>query len=111
MFGKKYDTATTDEITSELTAGCGRAATDDELNNLAERFSCKPITLDEDAFISGYLAGLQFGSVPSDKETFGFDAFDYEENAFRWFVHDKMKDELRKVNTILSTILGDDDGE
>lgn len=111
MFGKKADTATTDEMPSTFTAGCGRIATDDEIEKLYDSFAGKPITRDKKAFILGFLNGLQFSSVPSDAEMFGRDAHDFVENAFGWFVDDMMKDELRMVNSIINGILGDDDGE
>lgn len=111
MFGKKYDTATTDEMPSSFTAGCGRIATDEEIEMLYKRFSEKPITSNNKAFIIGFLNGLQFSSVPSDAETFGFDAYDFVNNAFGWFLDDLMKDELRAVSDIINKIIGDDDDE
>lgn len=111
MFGKKSDTATIDEMPSTFTAGCGRIATDDEIEKLYDSFFGKPITRDKKAFILGFLNGLQFSSVPSDAEMFGSDAHDFVENAFGWFVDDMMKDELRMVSSIINGILGDDDGE
>lgn len=111
MFGKKYDTATTDEMPSSFTAGCGRVATLDELFALADQFSEKDVTPEEDEYISGFMSGLQFGGVPSDKETYGMDVLAFEANAYAWFVQDRMKCELRMVSEIINKIIGDDDDE
>lgn len=111
MFGKKYDTATTDEMPAALTAGCGRIATVEEVEHLAERFNGKPVTDSEEAHISGFLAGMQFLNAPADSEVYGMDALDFEENAYGWFVQESAKADVRMVIDILEGFLGDDDGE
>lgn len=113
MFGKKYNTATTDEMptTQPLTAGCGRVVTVEELLAIADQFNEKRTTHEEDVYIAGFISGLQFGGVPSDKEVYGMDVTSFEENAYAWFAHDMMKDEMRMVIDILQGIIGDDDAE
>lgn len=113
MFGKKHDTATTDEMPTPqpITAGCGRVATEAEIDALLSQFHNKPVSREEKAFIFGFMTGLQFLVVPADCETYGMSAADYEENAFKWFLHDNMQDEVRQVISILSGFVGDDNGE
>lgn len=113
MFGKKYDTATTDEmpVPKPLTAGCGRVASVEEVKALAERFGEKPVNTVEDAYISGFLCGMQFFNASADSEVYGMDALGFENNAFAWYIKERMKDELRKVGKIISGIVGDDDDE
>ena len=113
MFGKKYDTVTTDEMptTQPLTAGCGRVATVEELLAIADQFSEKRITHDENMYIAGFISGLRFGGVPADKEVYGMDVTTFEENAYAWFVHDMTKNEISMIIDILQGIVGDDDAE
>lgn len=113
MFGKKYDTVTTDEMPAAqpLAAGCGRAATIKEVERLGERFSEKPVTPDEETYILGFCAGLQFLNAPADSEVYGMDALDFEANSYAWVIQDRMEDDVRVVIDILSNFLGDDDGE
>lgn len=107
MFGNKKKDAT------EFVAGCGRCASNEEVSALAGRFSEKPVSPIEDAYIAGFLIALKFGSVPKDAEVYGWDAFDFEENAYNWFlngrVEEVIKRELSGLSDTLKEILGDDD--
>lgn len=111
MFGKKYDSVTIDEMPSALTAGCGRIATVEEVEHLAEKFCDKPVSNGEDVYISGFLSGLQFLNAPTDSEVYGMDALDFEENSYAWVVHEQAKEDMRAAIDILSEFLGDDDDE
>lgn len=105
MFENKKKPAT------EFKAGCGRCATDKELRALAKRFEEVTHPDLEAAYIAGFLAAFQFCNITEGADVYGWDALDYEENSFNWFMDDMIKDELRKVNVFLAEILGDDDGE
>lgn len=109
MFGNKK------KDTTAFTAGCGRCATEEEISALAKRFSEKPTSPIEDAYISGFLVALKFSNVPKNAEVYEWDAFDFEDNAYSWFLDEMVKEvidhELHGLYDTLGKILGDDDGE
>lgn len=112
MFGKKYDTATTDEMPSAITAGCGVVLDDAQVEKIIEEHFSDGMSTFEYYFFQGFIGGLSFAGVPKDKETFGMNPREYANNFLALSVSHECEATLREcAESILASLDGDGDDE
>lgn len=112
MFGKKYDTTTTDEMPSDITAGCGVVLDDAQVKKIVEEHFSDCMSTFEYYFFQGFIVGLSFAGVPKDRETFGLNPREYANNFLAPSIRHECEATLREcAESILASLDGDGDDE